>query len=70
MKGILPKYFADEWSFAKFKVPKEDNSQHYTCAFNKDGTALIVVSSEGHYYLATIPKSKGYCKMTDHQSLI
>lgn len=29
MKSIVPiKLFADEWSYAKFKVPKENNSQH------------------------------------------
>lgn len=52
IKGILPKYFESEWSYAKFKVPKDDNSLHQTCAFNKDGTCLIVISSEGTYYLA------------------
>jgi len=52
IKGILPKYFDSEWSYGRFKVPNDDNSLHQTCAFNKEGTHLIVVSSEGTYYLA------------------
>ncbi len=70
IKGILPKYFESEWSFAKFRIPKGDNSQYQTCAFNKEGTCLIVISSEGTYYLASIPKTKGNCKIIDKKSLI
>ena len=52
IKGILPKYFDSEWSFARFKLPSDDNSLRSTCAFSSDGTHIIVVSSEGVYYLA------------------
>lgn len=36
IKGILPKYFDSEWSFAKFIVPNEDKDAKYTCAFGPD----------------------------------
>jgi len=52
IKGILPKYFDSEWSYGRFKVPNDDNSEYQTCGFSKDGTHLIVISSEGKYYLA------------------
>lgn len=68
IKGIS-KYFDSEWSFARFKIPGEDSSGRYTCAFNSDGTHIIVVSSEGNYYLAQIPKTKGNCKIVDKKSL-
>jgi len=45
ISGLLPKYFDSEWSYGRFKVPNDDNSLHQTCAFDKDGTHLIVVSS-------------------------
>ena len=35
-------------------MPSSDNSQRQTCAFNQEGTHLIVISSEGNYYLAEI----------------
>ena len=69
MKGMLPKYFDSNWSYGRFKVPNEDNSLHQTCAFNKEGTHLIVISSEGTYYLAEIPKSKGNCKIKEKKNL-
>lgn len=69
IKGIFPKYFDSEWSFARFKIPGDDNSGKYTCAFNSDGTHIIVVSSEGNYYLAQIPKTRGNCKIVDKKLL-
>ena len=69
ISGLLPKYFDSEWSFGRFKVPNADNSLHSTCAFNSEGTHLIVVSSTGSYYLAEIPKSKGNCKLVESKSL-
>ena len=70
IKGILPRYFDSEWSYGRFKVPNDDNSTHQTCAFDKSGKHLIVISSEGTYYLAQIPKAKGNCKIIDKKSLL
>jgi len=69
MSGIVP-FFSSEWSFGRFKTPNEDNSTHQTCAFDKEGNHLIVVSSQGTYYLAEIPKSKGNCKIVDQKNLL
>jgi WD40 repeat protein len=33
LKGIST-YFDSEWSFAKFKIPNDDNSDNHTCAFS------------------------------------
>jgi WD40 repeat protein len=69
MSGIVP-FFNSEWSYGKFKIPSDDNSLHQTCAFDKDGNHLIVVSSQGTYYLAEIPKTKGNCKLLEKRNLI
>jgi WD repeat-containing protein 45 len=34
LKGIGVTYFDSEWSFAKFKIPNDDNSDNHTCAFS------------------------------------
>lgn len=44
LKGIGVTYFDSEWSFAKFKIPNDDNSDSHTCAFSQDGTHMVVVS--------------------------
>jgi WD40 repeat protein len=69
-KGFLPKYFDSEWSYAKFKMPSNDNSQRQTCAFNQEGTHLIVISSEGNYYLAEIQKNGGNCLIQETRKLM
>jgi photosystem II stability/assembly factor-like uncharacterized protein len=62
--GKISRYFDSEWSYAKFKVPSEDQSALHTCAFNQEGSHLIVVGSEGTYYQVEISK-KGECKIVD-----
>jgi len=58
MKKILPKYFDSEWSFAQFRVPDSKT----ICAFGQDNS-LIVISTEGNYYLAELDvKNGGECK--------
>lgn len=47
-------YFGSQWSFARFKIPNETNDSTQTCAFSQDGNHLIVVSSDGMYYMAEI----------------
>jgi hypothetical protein len=69
--GNISNYFDSEWSYAKFKVPNEDNSLFQTtCGFNLEGTHLIVITSAGNYYLAQIPKTKGACKIVETKSLL
>ncbi|KVI04495.1 hypothetical protein Ccrd_017188 [Cynara cardunculus var. scolymus] len=39
MKGVLPKYFSSEWSFARFHLPE---STQYMSAFGSQNTVIIV----------------------------
>ncbi len=61
MKKILGKYFDSEWSFAQLKVPEHKS----LCAFSEDCSNLIVVTADGYYYLAEIPKKKGECTIKE-----
>lgn len=57
MKGVLPKYFDSEWSFAQFRIV----DSHAICAI-KDKN-VIAISHDGNYYQAEIdPKNGGECK--------
>lgn len=66
MKKLLPKYFDGEWSYAQFRI--QDSKA--LCAFSDDGNTLIVVSTDGQYYLADIPRKKGDCIKKEQKSLI
>lgn len=65
MKGVLPKYFDSEWSFAQFRII--DSSAICAIKDNK----VIAISKEGNYYLAEIdPKAGGECKKVQQRGLI
>ena len=49
MKGMLPKYFSSEWSFAQFTIPIEPNEKYF-CAFGKSEESIIVITTNGKYY--------------------
>lgn len=63
MKKILPKYFDGEWSYAQFRI--QDSKA--LCAFTEDAKTLIVVTTDGHYYLAEIPAKGGDCKIREQK---
>ncbi|KAI9110746.1 hypothetical protein K1719_018184 [Acacia pycnantha] len=46
MRGVLPKYFSSEWSFAQFRLP--ENTQ-YIVAFGS-GNSVIIVGLDGSFY--------------------
>lgn len=54
MKAVLP-YFNSEWSFAQFRV----SDSRTKVALSADATKLIIVSSEGNYYLASFDQING-----------
>ena len=64
MKKVLPKYFDGEWSYAQFRI----QDSRALCAFGDDGT-LIIVTTDGNYYLAEIPKKGGDCVKKDYKEL-
>lgn len=65
MKGVLPKYFDSEWSFAQFRII--DSSAICAIKDNK----IIAISKEGNYYLAEIDtKAGGECKKVQQRGLI
>uniref|UniRef100_A0A452Y440 BCAS3 domain-containing protein n=1 Tax=Aegilops tauschii subsp. strangulata TaxID=200361 RepID=A0A452Y440_AEGTS len=45
MKGILPKYFSSEWSFAQFRLPEVTR---YITAFG-DQTTVMMIGLDGRY---------------------
>jgi len=48
-KGVLPKYFSSEWSFAQFRV----QDVRTIVAFGNQENVLIVISANGSFYRAT-----------------
>nr|XP_043617088.1 uncharacterized protein LOC122588931 [Erigeron canadensis] len=46
MKGVLPKYFSSEWSFAQFHLPE---CTQYMSAFGSQNS-LIIVGMDGSFY--------------------
>ncbi|KAJ9059528.1 Phosphatidylinositol 3,5-bisphosphate-binding protein [Entomophthora muscae] len=68
MKDVLPKYFASEWSFARFQVPNETRC---ICGFPpllpgsssvSDSNAVIILCADGGYFKVTFdPRAGGGC---------
>jgi hypothetical protein len=56
MKGVLPKYFSSEWSFAQFRVPEETRA---IVAFGPQKNTLIVVCANGSYYRCSFDANQG-----------
>ncbi|XVF00404.1 hypothetical protein REPUB_Repub03eG0283000 [Reevesia pubescens] len=46
MRGVLPKYFSSEWSFAQFHLPEDTE---FIAAFGSQNT-VIVVGMDGSFY--------------------
>ncbi|XP_008803019.1 autophagy-related protein 18c [Phoenix dactylifera] len=46
MKGVLPKYFSSEWSFAQFHLPE---ATRYIAAFGAHNT-VVIVGMDGSFY--------------------
>ncbi|KAF0696017.1 Aste57867_13230 [Aphanomyces stellatus] len=78
MRGLLPKYFSSEWSFAQFKVPETRT----ICAFGIDkntilGTPMqlprliagVVVGADGSFYKAVFD-ANGECERTSYSKFI
>ncbi|KAK6925435.1 WD40 repeat [Dillenia turbinata] len=56
MKGVLPKYFSSEWSFAQFHLPEDTQS---IAAFGSHHTVMIV-SMDGSFYKCSFdPVNRG-----------
>eukprot|EP00002_Diphylleia_rotans_P005515 TRINITY_DN1466_c0_g1_i4.p1 TRINITY_DN1466_c0_g1~~TRINITY_DN1466_c0_g1_i4.p1 ORF type:complete len:363 (-),score=77.44 TRINITY_DN1466_c0_g1_i4:567-1655(-) len=55
LKGVLPKYFGSEWSFAQFHGPKTRSIS----AFGQEKNTLIVVCADGSYYKCSFDPAKG-----------
>jgi WD40 repeat protein len=48
-------FFKSEWSFANVRI-KDTNS---ICCFGEDNSSIIIISSQGNYYIANIDLKKG-----------
>jgi len=60
LKGVLPKYFSSEWSFAQFRVPDVKTA----VAFGSEENSIVVVSADGIFYKASFDAEKGgECKV-------
>ncbi|DBA03638.1 TPA: hypothetical protein N0F65_006817 [Lagenidium giganteum] len=65
MKGLLPKYFSSEWSFAQFRV-KETRT---ICAFGAEKNTIVVVGADGTFYKAVFD-ANGECQNTSYSKFI
>ncbi|XP_002978578.2 autophagy-related protein 18d [Selaginella moellendorffii] len=56
MKGVLPKYFSSEWSFAQYRLPEEI---HATVAFGAQKNSVLIVGLDGSFYKCTFDSANG-----------
>ncbi|CAM6082963.1 unnamed protein product [Calypogeia fissa] len=56
MKGVLPKYFSSEWSFAQYRLPEETKS---IVAFGPQKNTVIIVGSDGSFYKCAFDPTNG-----------
>jgi WD40 repeat protein len=56
VKGVLPKYFSSEWSFAQYRLPEETKS---IVAFGPQKNTVIIVGSDGSFYKCAFDPVKG-----------
>lgn len=56
MKGVLPKYFSSEWSFAQFRVPEETKT---IVAFGPQKNTVVIVCANGSYYRCSFDGTHG-----------
>lgn len=47
MRGVLPRYFSSEWSFAQFRLPVESKS---VVAFGPEKHTIMIIGSDGSFY--------------------
>jgi WD40 repeat protein len=67
MKGILPKYFSSEWSFAQFRVPEGKT----ITAFGPEPSTIIVISAGGSFYKCFFdPRKGGECIQKDYHNFL
>jgi len=58
LKGMLPKYFNSEWSYAQFRVPETSKT---ICAFGAEKNTIVVVGVDGTFYIASF-ENGGECQ--------
>ncbi|MCO5586332.1 hypothetical protein L7F22_040271 [Adiantum nelumboides] len=56
MKGVLPKYFSSEWSFAQFHLPEDVRT---LVAFGTVTNTLTIVGLDGSFYRCTFDPING-----------
>ena len=65
LKKIIPAFSSDR-AYASVRIPETRS----ICAFSEDSKSLIIVSQEGNYYDALIPKQPGTINDYDQKSLL
>eukprot|EP00298_Acanthocystis_sp_HF-20_P016628 c21534_g1_i3.p1 GENE.c21534_g1_i3~~c21534_g1_i3.p1 ORF type:complete len:362 (-),score=81.23 c21534_g1_i3:84-1169(-) len=67
MKGLLPKYFSSEWSFAQFRVPE---GKTIAC-FGPEANTILVLSADGSFYKCQADTvNGGECVQKDHHRFL
>eukprot|EP00004_Rigifila_ramosa_P001386 TRINITY_DN1132_c0_g1_i2.p1 TRINITY_DN1132_c0_g1~~TRINITY_DN1132_c0_g1_i2.p1 ORF type:complete len:370 (-),score=90.66 TRINITY_DN1132_c0_g1_i2:94-1203(-) len=67
MRGILPKYFSSEWSFAQFHTSEARS----ICAFGQEKNSIIVICADGSFYKCIFdPVRGGECKQESYSKFI
>ncbi|MCO5555410.1 hypothetical protein L7F22_008956 [Adiantum nelumboides] len=62
LKGVLPKYFRSEWSYAQFKLPEEMKS---VVAFGQESQRVCVLGTNGSLYKFSFDSEHGDMKLLE-----